>query len=126
MVIDPADAAGLLAALRLRQGPVLVLVDDAERINDSDHALAELLAESPPNVRIAATGQADDLRTLYSHWTKTLRRSRCGILLQPNVDIDGDLLSARIPRRAPVVMTVGRGYLCLNGGAALIQTALPQ
>lgn len=69
---------------------------------------------------------ADDLRTLYSHWTKTLRRSRCGILLQPNVDMDGDLLSARIPRRAPVVMTAGRGYLCLNGGAALIQTALPQ
>ena len=55
-----------------------------------------------------------------------MRRSRCGILLQPNVDVDGDLLSARIPRRAPVVMTVGRGYLCLNGGAALIQTALPQ
>ena len=119
-------SAGLLAALRLRQGPVLVLVDDAERIDDSDHALAELLAESPPNVRIAAAGRADDLRTLYSHWTKTLRRSRCGILLQPNVDMDGDLLSARIPRRAPVVMTVGRGYLCLNGGAALIQTALPQ
>ena len=126
VVTDPADAAGLLAALRLRQGPVLVLVDDAERIDDSDHALAELLAESPPNVRIAAAGRADDLRTLYSHWTKTLRRSRCGILLQPNVDMDGDLLSARIPRRAPVVMTVGRGYLCLNGGAALIQTALPQ
>ena len=126
VVTDPADAAGLLAALRLRQGPVLVLVDNAERIDDSDHALAELLAESPPNVRIAAAGRADDLRTLYSHWTKTLRRSRCGILLQPNVDMDGDLLSARIPRRAPVVMTVGRGYLCLNGGAALIQTALPQ
>lgn len=37
---------------------------------------------------------------------------------EPNVDMDGDLLSARIPRRAPVVMTAGRGYLCLNGGAA--------
>ena len=47
VVTDPADAAGLLAALRLRQGPVLVLVDGAERIDDSDHALAELLAESP-------------------------------------------------------------------------------
>ena len=92
-----ADAAGLLAALRLHQGPVLVLIDDAERIDDSDHALAELLAESPPNVRIAAAGWVDHLCTLYSHWTKTLRRSRCGILLQPNVDIDDDLVSARIP-----------------------------
>lgn len=40
-----------------------MLVDDAERIDDSDHALAELLAENPPNVRIAAAGRADDLRT---------------------------------------------------------------
>ena len=120
VVTDPADAGKLTAAIELHEGPVLLLVDDAERDDDSNRVLAELLAKSPPNLRIAAAGRADDLRTLYTHWTKTLRRSRCGILLQPNVDMDGDLLSVRIPRRPPVAMTVGRGYLCLNGAAALI------
>ncbi|QWW19525.1 FHA domain-containing protein [Schaalia sp. 19OD2882] len=125
VVTDEADVPALLAALLLQTEPVLLLVDDAERIADSDGSLGNLVSAAPANVRVAAAGRNDDIRGLYSHWTKTLRRSRCGVVLQPNIDMDSDLLSARIPRRSPVAMTVGRGYLCLNGSAHLLQMAVP-
>lgn len=126
VVTQPSDVGALVAGLRLRSGPVLLLVDDAERFDDADKSITDLLTAGLPGLRVAAAGRADDLRGLYNHWTKTLRRSRCGIVLQPNVDLDGDLLSVRVPRRPPVPMTVGRGYLCLNGSATLIQTAVPR
>lgn len=125
VVTDEGDIAALIASLQLQTGRVLLLVDDAERIADADGSLNTLVNTAPANVRIVAAGRGDDLRGLYSHWTKTLRRSRCGIILQPNVDMDSDLLSARIPRRSPVAMMVGRGYACVNGTAHLLQVASP-
>jgi putative FHA domain protein len=125
VVTEVSELAVLSSAITVHEGPALLLVDDAERVEDPDGVLSGLLASGPSHLRIAAAGRNDDVRTLYSHWTKTLRRSRCGILLRPNIDLDGDLLGVNVPRRASVPMTTGRGYLCLNGHAMLMQTALP-
>ncbi|MDO4260272.1 MAG: FtsK/SpoIIIE domain-containing protein [Actinomycetaceae bacterium] len=124
--IDEGTAA-IQAAMKLHDGPLLLLVDDAERVTDSGNVLLSLVTDSSPHIRVAAAGRNDDIRSIWSqdHWLKAIRRSRCGILLQPNVDQDSDLLSVRIPRRAPVAMMAGRGYLCLNGSANLVQVALP-
>ena len=35
-------------------------------------------APSRPTCCVIAAGRSDDLRGLYSHWTKTVRKSRCG------------------------------------------------
>lgn len=56
---------------------------------------------------------------------KNLRKTKCGILLQPNVDMDGDLLGAKLPRKAPVELTQGRGYAVSNGTVQLIQAVQP-
>ena len=82
----------------------MLLVDDAEQFDDTDQAIAGLLAARPTDLLVVAAGRSDDLRALYSHWTKTVRKSRCGVLLQPNVDFDGDLLGAALPAPGP-----GRG-----------------
>ncbi|MFC7623808.1 FtsK/SpoIIIE domain-containing protein [Microlunatus sp. GCM10028923] len=119
------ELAPLLAAARMHDGPLAVLIDDAERFDDSDQAISGLLDAASPDLRIFAAGRSDDLRSLYSHWTKTVRKSRCGVLLQPNVDYDGELLGVTLPRRAPVAMTAGRGYACVAGGMALVQAASP-
>ena len=89
--MGPEDLPALLASIRLERGPVVLLVDDAERFDDSDQSLANLLASSA-QVCVIAAGRSADLRGLYAHWTKTLRKSRCGVLLQPDVDYDGELL----------------------------------
>ncbi|MFL4474285.1 FtsK/SpoIIIE domain-containing protein [Paeniglutamicibacter sp. MACA_103] len=124
VAVGPEDLPALLASIRLERGPVVLLIDDAERFEDSDQSLANLLS-SGQQVCVIAAGRSADLRGLYAHWTKTLRKSRCGVLLVPDVDYDGELLGVTLPRRAPVAVTPGRGYLCVGGASAFIQSVGP-
>lgn len=94
------EIPALLAMLRLETRPVFLLIDDAERVEDADQSLTSLLNTAPPNLHAIAAGRGSDLRSLYSHWTKSVRKARCGVLLQPDIDYDGELLGARIPRNA--------------------------
>ncbi|PYY63676.1 cell division protein FtsK [Curtobacterium sp. MCPF17_003] len=123
IAVGPDEVPALLAGLRLERGPVLLLVDDAERFDDGDQAIATLLATERPGLCVVAAGRSADLRSLYSHWTRAVRKSRCGVLLQPDVDYDGELLGVTLPRRAPVALTVGRGYASSGGAVRLVQTA---
>lgn len=120
--VGSEDIGSLISSARLHKGRLVILVDDAEKVDDSAQAIAGLLDACPPQVHVIAAGRADDLRSLYSHWTKSVRKSRVGVLLQPNPDYDGDLLGVSIPRRAPVALTPGRGYACLAGTPHLVQT----
>ena len=123
IAVGPDEVPALLAGLRLERGPVLLLIDDAERFDDGDQAIATLLATERPGLCVVAAGRSADLRSLYSHWTRAVRKSRCGVLLQPDVDYDGELLGVTLPRRSPVALTVGRGYAASGGAVRLVQTA---
>lgn len=125
VVVGADDLPALVASVRLETGPVVILVDDAESFDDADQSLAGLLTMTNPHVLVIAAGRSADLRAQYSGWTKTLRKSRCGVLLQPDVDYDGDLLGVTLPRRAPVAVTTGRGYACVAGAARFVQAAGP-
>ena len=63
------------------------------------------------------------MRAAYTDWVKGLRGYGRGILLQPNMDLDGDLLGARLPRRRPSAVP-GRGFAVDRGTASLVQVAL--
>lgn len=125
VAVGTDQVAALVASVRLARGPVVLLVDDAEQFDDTDASLSGLLGAGLPNLHIVAAGRSDDLRSLYSHWTKTLRKARAGLLLQPNVDYDGELLGVTLPRKSMVPLTLGRGYLCQSGGTTLVQSAGP-
>ena len=124
-VAAAGEAGALLAQLRVHRGPIVLLVDDAEAIDDADGAIAGLLGAGRPDLHVVAAARADSLRTLYSHWTQEIRRSKVGLLLRPNIDYDGDLVGATLPRRAPVQMIPGRGYLAHNGELEIVQVAKP-
>ncbi|WP_240347454.1 hypothetical protein [Curtobacterium sp. 24E2] len=123
VAVGADEVPALLAGLRLERGPVLLLIDDAERFDDGDQAIATLLTTERPGLCVVAAGRSADLRSLYNHWTRAVRKSRCGVLLQPDVDYDGELLGVTLPRRAPVALTVGRGYAASGGTVRLVQTA---
>ncbi len=106
--------------------PTLVVVDDAEFVEDPTGMLQRLVAERRSNVWIVASGRADVLRSAYSHWTVAVRKSRKGFAFRPNVDSDGDLWLTTLPRRSVVEMVVGRGYLVADGEAVLVQASLSQ
>lgn len=112
----------LTASLRKMHTRVFLLIDDAERVDDTDHSLAGLLAAPPPHLTTVATGLSAEIRSLYNHWSRATRKARNGVLLQPDIDYDGELLGAKLPRHAPVAITPGRGYLCSGGTATLVQT----
>ncbi len=128
-VVAPAAVGDKLMPLVERAGGagrlVLVVVDDAESLDDPGGVLERLSTSDLPGLLLVAAGRNDGIRTGYSHWTRPLRRSKLGVLLRPDVDLDGDILGASLPRRAPVAMVPGRGYVVNSGEAELIQVALP-
>jgi DNA segregation ATPase FtsK/SpoIIIE, S-DNA-T family len=130
--IDPLDAAGVLSDLV----PVIrasltdprrwvVLVDDAPNLADLEGVLVALLATRRPGLHVIGSGRTDDLRGGFAHWSRPLRQARAGVLLQPNLTADGDLLGARLPRRVAVGLGVaGRGFVVGDGLAHLAQLAV--
>lgn len=115
------QAAAIVAAARVATGRVVLLVDDALDFADDSEAISGLIDGRTQDLLIVAAGRSDDLRSAYSHWTKKIRKSRCGVLLVPDVDYDGDLLGTMIPRKAPVAMSVGRGYAVCGGEVGFVQ-----
>ncbi len=104
-----------------------MLVDDAEAVDDVGGILERLSTSDRPDLLFVAAGRNDGIRSGYSHWTRPLRRSKVGVLLRPDVDLDGDILGVSLPRRAPVAMVAGprlrgrggRGRAGAGGAAAL-------
>jgi S-DNA-T family DNA segregation ATPase FtsK/SpoIIIE len=117
------EASALFASLRVVPGPVVLFIDDAEGFEDVDEAIAGLLAAGRPDLHVVAAGRSDALRSLYRHWTQTIRRSKNGLLLRPNIDLDGELAGVTLPRRSPVPFVAGRGYLAQNGELEIVQVA---
>jgi DNA segregation ATPase FtsK/SpoIIIE, S-DNA-T family len=126
-VVPPAQIGDALGPLvDGTEGHVLVLVDDAEGIEDAGGVLGRLSTSDRPDLLFVAAGRNDGIRSGYSHWTRPMRQSKVGVLLRPNVDLDGDILGAAIPRRSPVAMVTGRGYAACAGEIELVQVALPR
>ena len=114
----------LVAGLRAG-GPALLLVDDADAVDDAGRALTELVGDHDGRVHVIAAGRADGLRAL-GHWTAGLRASRNGLLLQPDVNLDGGLFGVALPRRPAPPARAGCGYLIRAGAFGLAQAALAE
>jgi S-DNA-T family DNA segregation ATPase FtsK/SpoIIIE len=114
-VVDPSAA---------QQRAVLVVVDDAELVDDPETVLARLAASRRPGCTIVAAARPDAIRQVYGHWTGVLRRSRLGIIATGGSDTDGDLLGVLLPRRAPIEPRAGLVWIADRGRCALAQVAI--
>ena len=106
-------------------GPVLVIIDDAELVDDHAGRLAALAAGQRPDTWLIVAGRPDALRAQYGHWTAVVRRSRTGIVLTGGSELDGDLLGAVLPRRTPVPPRPGLAWAIFGGSPQLVQLAVP-
>ena len=122
---EPAAFVDEVREVRGRNRPVLVLIDDVERIDDPQGLLARLLADDGDDLRVVVAGRADLLRTAYGHWSSAARRSRHGLALRPNPEVDGDLWQTPLPRRLQVRGGPGRGVLAKDGSIEIVQVARP-
>jgi S-DNA-T family DNA segregation ATPase FtsK/SpoIIIE len=120
-----SDYSELDAALAAAAGRLLALVDDAESVEDDLGILEGWLAKAATGQHLIAAARADGVRRLYGTWTQRVRDGRCGVLLVPDHDLDGDLLGVTLPRQDRMGALPGRGYLVANGTVAGVQLALP-
>ena len=79
--------------------PCIVLIDDAHLVADDSQVLARVLALPDSPLLFIVAGRNNDLRTLYSHWTGQIRKSRLGVLLVPDADYDLSLIHISEPTR---------------------------
>jgi DNA segregation ATPase FtsK/SpoIIIE, S-DNA-T family len=121
------------AALRLGElaattpeRPAVVVVDDGEE-------LAEALGAAPLEtvvrrgrdlpIRVVAAAERQAAQRTFGGWLRELRKEQHGLLLDPDLDVDGDILGTRLPRRSNPVFPPGRGYLVRRGATELVQVA---
>jgi S-DNA-T family DNA segregation ATPase FtsK/SpoIIIE len=103
------------------QRPVLVVVDDAERVDDPDGSLGRLLGR--PGVTFAVAARLEAVRVAYGHWTREVARSRCGLIMTSVGDVDGELLGATLPRRPMIPARPGLAWVIDHRGHRLVQVA---
>jgi DNA segregation ATPase FtsK/SpoIIIE, S-DNA-T family len=116
-----ADALG-----GARADDTLVLVDDAEVVDDPAGVLDGWLATAADGNHLIAAGRPDGIRRQFGSWSQKVRASRCGVLLAPDHDLDGELLGVTLPRRGSAVPMPGRGYLVANGSVEAVQLAVSE
>ena len=124
-VLAAADVVHLLSQLATagHAETILVLVDDAELVDDPDGALAALATSARPGLHLVAAARTDRTRLAYGHWTTHLRSSGRGLALRPDPELDGNLWGVRLPRDPEGRRGVGRGFLVGDAEVELVQVA---
>ncbi|MGV9880517.1 FtsK/SpoIIIE domain-containing protein [Streptomyces sp. NPDC003006] len=120
-LIDGADASP--------EEPVVVLIDDAEILEDADAAsqFKRILQRGADlGLALVLAGDEEDVCSGFSGWQVDAKKGRRGILLSPQDSSSGDLIGLRISRSVvggPVAP--GKGMLHLgNGELATLTTPL--
>lgn len=106
--------------------PLVVFIDDAEELAEgaAAYALEPLVKRArDSSLRFVAAAEARALQRAFGGWLSELRKDKQGLLLDPDPDVDGDLLGVRLPRSYKPSLPPGRGYLVTRGGIELLQVA---
>ena len=118
---DYADLERVLAPIG---GRTLLLVDDADAVTDSLGVLDRWIVKGGAGRHAIVAGRNDGIRRQYGMWTQKVRDGRCGVLLVPDHELDGDLLGVALPRQHRMTPVPGRGYLVSDGALDGVQLAL--
>jgi DNA segregation ATPase FtsK/SpoIIIE, S-DNA-T family len=119
----PLDPSVLDACADPGTPPVLVTVDDADRVDDVAGHFAAIVAGRRPGVTIIAAARLEAVRVGYGHWVRQVTRSRCGLIMTSVGEVDGELLGATLPRRSVIPPRPGLGWLIDARGHRLVQVA---
>jgi S-DNA-T family DNA segregation ATPase FtsK/SpoIIIE len=123
-VVVCTDYAMLDATLAPYEGRTLLLVDDADTVPDGLGVIDRFIAKAGPGRHVIAAGRNDGIRRQYGLWTQKVREGRCGVLLVPDHELDGDLLGTPLPRQHRMAPVPGRGYLVTDGRIEGVQLVL--
>jgi S-DNA-T family DNA segregation ATPase FtsK/SpoIIIE len=106
--------------------PLFVFIDDGGELSDpliSARLDRIVRAGRDCAVTIVVGVETSAARGISVPWVRELRKDGHGLLLQPDLMADGDILGTRLPRRVAVPLVPGRGFLVYRGQAALVHLA---
>ncbi len=101
----------------------VIIIDDAGELQEPKVALAlerVVRLGRDRGVRVIAASETSAARMLGNMWLREMRRDQHGLLLVPDLMMDGDILGAVLPRRSTIAMTPGRGFLAVSGDVQLV------
>jgi S-DNA-T family DNA segregation ATPase FtsK/SpoIIIE len=122
--IEECDAAA--ARLADVEGPAVLVIDDGDELAETlGSASLETLVRRgrDAGICVIAAAERQAVQRAFAGWLRELRKDEHGLLLDPDPDVDGDLLGARLPRRSNPVFPAGRGYYVDRGLVELVQVA---
>ena len=122
-----AELAALAADLDEGDPPLVIVIDDGDELAETlgSSALETLVRRGrDAPIRIVAASETQAMLRAYGGWLRELRKDEHGLLLDPDLDVDGDLLGVRLPRRTNAVFPAGRGYYVWRGALELVQVAV--
>ena len=108
---------------------LVVVIDDVDELAEASRAPrwrrssgagATSTSASSPHARRRPA------RALLRRSLRELRKDGSGLLLAPNLDMDGEILGVRLPRRTTLVFPPGRGFLIGGALPVLVQVAAEQ
>ncbi len=110
----------------LESRPTFLVIDDGGELAEATvisnlERLVRVGRDS--RLRVIASVESAAARGIGVGWIRELRREGHGLLLQPDLAAEGDLLGARLPRRVAAPLVPGRGFLVRSGEAELVQVA---
>jgi S-DNA-T family DNA segregation ATPase FtsK/SpoIIIE len=114
---ESSDAAGR---------PAVVVIDDAGELSEpivSSRLERILKAGRDGAVTVVAAVETSGARGIAAPWIREARREGHGLLLQPDLLGDGDLLNAKLPRRVAAPLIPGRGFVVSRGTPDLVHLA---
>jgi S-DNA-T family DNA segregation ATPase FtsK/SpoIIIE len=120
------DLVGRVEAGDFDLQPAFLFIDDGGELTDAMVVtqLERLVRRARDTaLRVVAAVDTTGARGVGLGWVRELRKEGHGVLLQPDLAADGDILSARLPRRVAVELRPGRGFLVTRGTAQLVQVA---
>ncbi|MEV8517464.1 FtsK/SpoIIIE domain-containing protein [Dactylosporangium sp. NPDC051484] len=131
--LDACDALArqLEALVRERAAgpgtPWLVVIDDGEEMADSmgAPALSTLVRRGRDAGMVLLAGAAvHSVHRSFGGWLTDLRKAKHGVLLRPEVDVDGELFGMRLPQKASRRFPPGRAYLVRRGDIDYVQVSI--
>lgn len=132
--IDACDelATALADEVKNRAGtnpsPMLIVLDDGDEVTEgrASYGLETVVKRGrDAGVLFLVASQTHVVHRTFGGWMTEVRKAKHGMFLAPDVDIDGELLGGRLPRKAGRSFPPGRGYLIRRGLTDYTQFALP-
>lgn len=121
------SAATLAGSLDVERETVIVIDDATELLETAGAQNLEQIVRRGRDgrVRVIASAEIQSAHRAYAPWFRELLKEENGLLLDPQLDIDGELFGVRLPRATNAVFPIGRGYAVFRGQFELVQIAAP-